>query len=192
MKRLFKMPNAESGASLVEFAMLRSRRKAIPGQCKSRRDSGVAMVEMAMVLSLLVTLLVGTVTAAIAFSQQNSIENAAREGSRFAATLPDEINQAWLQNVIDVTRAAGVGDLDTTVPGQYICVAFVSETGAATARREISGVQNNSNSQCYDDGLGNNQSRVQVVTGRDSEIQVVFFSLDLDLQSQAAARYERG
>jgi Flp pilus assembly protein TadG len=156
------------------------------------RDSGAAMIELAMTLGLLVTLLVGTVTAAIAFSQQNSIENAAREGSRFAATYPDESDPNWLPNVIDVTRAAGVGDLETTVPGQFICVAFVTESGSVTARREAGGVQTSSNIRCYDDGLGNNESRVQVVTGRDSEIQAVFLSVDLELRGQAAARYERG
>jgi hypothetical protein len=158
------------------------------------RDSGAAMIELAMTLGLLVTLLVGTVTAAIAFSQQNSIENAAREGSRFAATYPDEINSTWFQNVIDVTRAAGVGDLDTTVPGQFICVAWVSETGSPTSMRESGGVQTGPtpSSQCYPDGLGSNESRVQVVTGRDSEIQAVFLSVDLELRGQAAARYERG
>lgn len=170
----------------------KDRRRATPGQRKTRSDSGAAMVELAMVLGLLVTLLVGTVTAAIAFSQQNSIENAAREGSRFAATYPDEGDPNWLPTVIDVARAAGVGDLDATVPGQFICVAFVSDNGTVTALRESGGVQTGSSSECYDDGLGNSESRVQVVTGRDSEIQAVFFSVDLDLQAQAAARYERG
>jgi hypothetical protein len=156
------------------------------------RDSGAAMIELAMTLGLLVTLLVGTVTAAIAFSQQNSIENAAREGSRFAATLPgDPTSQTWLGDVITVTRAAGVGDLDTTVPGQLICVAFVSD-GSRTARREEGGVQTPSGTWCYDDGLPSTESRVQVVTGRDSEIQAVFLSVDLELRGQAAARYERG
>jgi hypothetical protein len=167
----------------------KDRRKSI----RSPRDSGAAMIEMAIAFGVLVTLLVGTVTAAIAFSQQNSIENAAREGSRFAATFPDEINQVWFEKVIEVTRGAGVGDLDTTVPGQSICVAWVSATGSATSMRETGGVQTGpTSSQCYPDGLGSNESRVQVVTGRDSQIQAVFFSVDLDLQGQAAARYERG
>jgi hypothetical protein len=168
-------------------------RQSIRNQPIPRRDSGAAMIELAMTLGLLVTLLVGTVTAAIAFSQQNSIENAAREGSRFAATLPEPINSDWFDQVIDVTRAAGVGDLRPTVPGQFICVAWVSETGAPTSMRELGGVRTGTtSSDCYEDGLGTNESRVQVVTGRNSEIQAVFFSVDLDLQAQAAARYERG
>jgi hypothetical protein len=170
--------------------LIRSQDRRKPN--RRSRDSGAAMIELAMTLGLLVTLLVGTVTAAIAFSQQNSIENAAREGSRFAATYPDESDPDWFQKVIEVTRGAGVGDLDATVPGQFICVAFVPESGSVIGRRELGGVQTPWNEPCYPDGLGSNESRVQVVTGRDSEIQAVFLSVDLELRGQAAARYERG
>ena len=172
----------------------RSRERSESAQRKSPPDSGAAMIELAMVFGLLMTILLGTVTAAIAFSQQNSIENAAREGSRFGATLPgDPTTTAWLHDVMDVTRAAGVGDLDTTVPGQFICVAYVADNGSVTALRQSGGVTpTQSNTECYADGLGSSQSRVQVVTGRDSEIQGVFFSVDLDLRGQAAARWERG
>jgi len=166
-----------------------NRRKSI----RSPRDSGAAMVEMAIAFGVLVTLLVGTVTAAIAFSQQNSIENAAREGSRFGATYPgDPTTTAWLQDVLDVTRAAGVGDLDTTVPGQFICVAYVTGGSAKALRQTGGGAPVPSNAECYSDGLDATELRVQVMTGRDSQIQGVFFSVDLDLRSQAAARYERG
>lgn len=181
LKRVWKAPNT---AHLISDS----------GRGRSHRDSGAAMIELAIAFSLLVTLLVGTVTAAVAFSQQNSIENAAREGSRFGATLPgDPTTSAWLQEVLDVTRAAGVGDLDTTVPGQFICVAYVAESGSASALRQTGGgAPDASNSACYSDGLGTSESRVQVVTGRDSAIQGVFFSVDLELRGQAAARYERG
>lgn len=169
------------------------RRKSVHSQHETRRDSGAAMVELAIAFGVLVTLLVGTVTAAIAFSQQNSIENAAREGSRFGATYPgDPTTTAWLQDVLEVTRAAGVGDLDTTVPGQFICVAYVAGGSAKALRQTGGGALVPSNDQCYTDGLDSTELRVQVVTGRDSRIQAVFFSADLDLRGQAAARWERG
>ena len=53
------------------------------------------MIELALTLTLLMMLLVGTVTSAIAFGQQNSIQNAAREASRFAATLPGAVDLGW-------------------------------------------------------------------------------------------------
>lgn len=157
---------------------------------QKRPDKGAALVEMAFVFSLLVMLLVGTVTAAIAYSRNNSIENSAREASRFAATLPGPIDTDWLQNVRDVARAAAQGDLATGVPGQYICVAFV-DGSSDTRLTDIGGVEAESSGECFDDGRPDGEVRVQVVTQRETTIQVVLFSTDVTLSAPAAARYER-
>ena len=154
------------------------------------RDSGAVMVEMAFVLTLLVMLLVGVTTSALAFGQNNTIENAAREASRYAATLPDAADSAWLAEVRDVARASALGELDAGVDGQYICVAYydgsnwvrLTDTGGVTATGSAS---------CYTDSLPADQARVQVVTGRDTSINAVIFSTDISLDGQAAARYER-
>lgn len=155
------------------------------------KDSGAALVEMAMVLGLLVMLLVGVVTSAIAFGQQNSIENAAREGSRYGATLP--FDSDWLTTVRNVTRAAAQGNLDATVPGSYICVARIIDSSIPDVESlvDTGGSVSEPGTVCFDDGRPDDEVRVQVVTGRDSEIQAVFFNVDLDLEAPAAARYER-
>ena len=143
------------------------------------------MVEMAFIFSLLVMLLVGVVTAAIAFGQKNSIENAAREASRSAATLPE----AWLNldEVVAVAVEAAQGDLDADVDGQYICVAH---TGHDKKLIIEGGVPTGSgDGTCYSDGLSD--SRIQVQTGRQSRINAAIFSVDLNLNAQASARYER-
>ncbi|HSJ84763.1 MAG TPA: TadE/TadG family type IV pilus assembly protein [Acidimicrobiia bacterium] len=143
------------------------------------------MVEMAFIFSLLVMLLVGVVTSAIAFGQKNSIENAAREASRYAATLPD----AWdnLNVVVSVAVEAAQGDLDADVDGQYICVAH---TGHNKKLVVVGGVPTGpSDGTCYDDGL--TDSRVQVETRRQSQINAALFSVDLNLNATASARYER-
>jgi len=153
-------------------------------------EIGAAMVEMAMVFSLLIVLLVGTVTAAIAFGQNNSIENSAREASRFAATLPVTSEATWLHAVRDVARAAAHGDLDASVPGQYICVALVD--GSNNMRlTDIGGSESQSGAACYDDGRPDGEIRVQIVTEREATIEAVFFSTDVTLSAQAAARFER-
>lgn len=159
---------------------------------RASNDSGAALVEMAMVLGLLVMLLVGVVTSAIAFGQQNSIENAAREGSRYGATLR-LADGDWLRTVRDVTRAAAQGNLDTTVPGYYICVAHIidSSSGDIESLVDTGGSETPGNSVCFDDDRPDDEVRVQVVTGRDSEIQGVFFNVNLDLEAPAAARFER-
>lgn len=129
-------------------------------------------------------LLVGVVTSAIAFGQKNSIENAAREASRYAATLPD----VWdnLADVVEVARSAAQGNLGSGVAGQYICVAH---TGSNRKLEEVGGVQIPSNGTCYNDDLSD--SRIQVETGRQSQISAALFSIDVTLNSQATARYER-
>jgi hypothetical protein len=135
-------------------------------------------------------LLVGTVTAAMAYGRDNSIQNAAREASRFGATLPGPIDGTWLGTVRDVARAAASGDLEATVAGQYICVAFVD--GSNDIRlTDTAGAEATSAQQCFNDGRPTGETRVQVVTSRESRIDAVLFRLDVTLQADAAARFER-
>lgn len=154
----------------------------------SAPDKGAAVIEMAFIFSLLIMLLVGVVTSAIAFGQKNSVENAAREASRYAATLaPDPaIDLAWLQKVLNVAREAAQGNLDSSVDGQYICVAH---TNSNLKLVETGGVQNLSSGPCYPDSLSD--SRVQVEARRNTEINAALFSVDLTLNAPATARYER-
>jgi Flp pilus assembly protein TadG len=148
------------------------------------------MIELALTLTLLMMLLVGTVTSAVALGQQNSIQNAAREASRFAATLPGAVDLGWLQTVRDVARAAALGDLETSVQGQYICVAYV-DGPSATRLTDNNGMEGPplESGDCFLDDLS--EARVQVVTRRDTSIQAVVFSTDITLTAPAVARYER-
>lgn len=148
------------------------------------------MVELALVLSLLVMLLVGTISAGVAFSQNNQIENAAREASRFAATLPGPVDADWLSEVRDVTRAAAMGELAPSVDGQYICVAQYN--GSSWSRlTDTGGTEGTGSTACFVDGLPATQSRVQIVARRDTRLDAVFFSIDVTLEGEASARYER-
>jgi hypothetical protein len=142
---------------------------------------------MAFIFSLLVMLLVGVVTSAIAFGQKNSIENAAREASRYAATLPGAIDATWFATVRNVAREAAQGNLDPGVDGQYICVAHIN---SGLRQVEDGGVLSPPESgMCYPDGL--TESRVQIETRRVTEINAAFFSVDVTLNAPATARYER-
>lgn len=146
-----------------------------------------------MVITLLAMLLVGIVTAAVAYGRGNSIQNAAREASRYGATLPDGGSLTWFEDVRDVARSAATGDLDASVTNEQICVAFVSEDDSAVRLVDVGGVDGGVvNGSCFDDGRnGNGEARVQVVTQRDSPINAVLFSVDVTLEAEAAARYER-
>lgn len=169
----------------------------------SSRDSerGAALVEAAFVLPLLIMLLLGTVTGSLAYSQNTSLQTAAREASRFGAALPVNSDlTGWLTSVMNVAQSAASIDLATTVPGQYICVAYVYPAGLAPNDRTMRLVQTagvtsapttGPSATCFDDGRPDSERRVQVVTGRSSTIQAVAFAVDVNLTAPSAARFER-
>lgn len=154
-----------------------------------------------MVTLFLLMLLVGTVTAAAAFSQKTSLQTAAREATRFGATLPVNGDMTvWLKRVSEVARGAANGDLDPAVAGQTICVAYVYPNGTTAGDRntrltETAGVSGTPSSgptaKCFDDGRPDDERRVQVTVARKTTIQAVAFSTKVGLSSRSAARFER-
>ena len=161
-------------------------------------DRGVALVEFALVLPVLVALLVGTSIAGISHNRINSLNNGARESARHAACLPaDRGLTTWLNAVADVARDSTSGDLAAPVPGQRICVAYVYPAGTATDDRtvaltEVAGVRSTSvGATCFADNRPNDERRVQVRLERTSELEVVFWSSTLTLDAESVVRFER-
>lgn len=171
---------------------------------RSRGNRGAALVELAFALPLLIMLLVGMVSAGIAYNNQLALTHATREGGRYAATLPvtNFANMGdWLQEIIDQTVVDGTGTLDPGVPGRYVCVAYVHPDGVVasdqTARMILdtsgfSSVQLGQQCMAGGDGRPGSERRVQVVTGREADFNVVFFSSTLDLDAEAVNRFEAG
>jgi hypothetical protein len=185
--------------SLGATASSRLPRPIVRG--RARESHGAALVELAFALPLLIMLLVGMVSAGIAYNDQLALTHAAREGGRYGATLPVNPGSmdTWLETVINQTVADATGTLDSGVPGRYICVAYVHPNGTAagdTTTRRISnesGLQpSQSGQQCFasDDGRPPSERRVQVVVGRDTNFSVVFFSWVLNLDAEAVNRFE--
>ncbi len=165
-------------------------------------DRGAVLVEAAFITTLLIMLLMGTVTSAIAFSQNSTLQTSGREASRFGAALPIEGNlTTWLGQVLDVAKSSSNGNLGNAVPGQNICVAYVYPKGSATTDRttrmvETAGVRtgavSGAKTWCYDDGRPDDERRVQVLVERQASINAAVFSLDVDLSVPTVARFERG
>jgi hypothetical protein len=168
---------------------------------KGLGERGASLVELAFALPILIMLVVGMVSAGIAYNEQLALTHAAREGGRYAATLP--VNPGtmddWLEIVINQTVADATGTLDAGVPGRYVCVAYVHPNGTAagdtTTRRILntSGLQaSEGGQQCFTagDGRPNDERRVQVVVGRNATFSVIFFSSDLNLDAEAVNRFE--
>lgn len=162
-------------------------------------DRGAALVESALILMLVASLFLGATTSSVAYAQSASLQTAAREASRFGATLPVNGDLAgWLDNVLAVARGAAVGDLDAGVAGQHICVAYVYPNGTDVNDRtkrltESLGVTGTIETgvDCFADGRPANERRIQILVQRQSTIQAAFFSTDVTLDAQAAVRYER-
>lgn len=167
-------------------------------------NRGASLVELAFALPILVMLVVGLVSAGIAYNSQLALTHAAREGGRYAATLPvtNFPNMGdWLSEVITQTVDDATGTLDPAVPGRYVCVAYVHPDGAVpsdqTARRILDGTVLGSTEvgqQCIagGDGRPSSERRVQVVVARDTNFNAIVFSSTINLDSEAVNRFEAG
>lgn len=162
-------------------------------------ESGAQLIEFAVILPILLSMLFGIVTGGVAFSHNLSIDNAARETARYAATLPvDGDLDDWLESVADVAVATATGTLDTGQAGRQVCVAYVypdgSDTHDQTKRITVdsAGVKTYANQACVADTRPNDERRVQVLVQRDADLIVFYFSKTLTLSSQSIARFERG
>jgi len=165
---------------------------------KLSSDAGAALIELAMVLPLIVMLILGMVSAGIAFNNQLALTHAAREGGRFAATLPvtnfANMN-AWLDAVAIGVVNDSTGSLGPGVPGHFVCVAFVHPVGIAPTdvtsnRIESGGLPIYDAADCFADGLLGSERRVQIAVARDADFNALVFSSTLTLDAKAASRFE--
>ena len=157
-------------------------------------EAGASLVEFALVLPLFFMVVLGMLTGGLAYSRKLSIAQATREGARFGATLP--ISTAvplttWLTRVSDLTIVSSDGELSSGKPGRYVCVAYVSASGAATRRTTVGTASPVIETQpCIADDGRSGEARVQVLAQRTSELEVLVYSRNLTLSSHAVARYE--
>jgi len=161
-----------------------------------------ALVELAFALPLVLMLILGMVSAGIAFNHQLALTHAAREGGRYAATLPvaPGTMEDWLAEIISQVIDDATGSLDDGVPGQYICVAYVHPAGEDATDETTRRVKTNSvlgdaesDEQCFIDDPGGTktaQRRVQVLVRRDTDFNVLVFSSTLNLDAGAVSRFE--
>lgn len=158
------------------------------------------MVEFALVLIILVMLLVGIVSTGIAYNHQLALTHGAREGGRYAATLPVTnfaSMDAWLDEVATQVINDTTGTLGAGVPGYFVCVAYVHPNGTLSTdstrnRIDDAGSIDRQDQPCFADGRPNDERRVQVEVRRDTEFNVVVFSTTINLDSEAVNRFEAG
>lgn len=175
-------------------------RRSRPAGCerKASDERGSVLLEFALAIPILVSLILGGITTGLAYDTNNSLNNGARESARFAATLPIDAGMAaWLNQVADVAIGSASGQMAPTVPDQALCVAYVHPDGSDPNDQTASLVETAGSrlvvlgSDCFTDGRPNDEPRVQIVLARTSDIEAVVFTTSVDLEASSVVRFER-
>ena len=145
---------------------------------------------------LIMMLVLGLVSAGIAYNEKITLTHAARESARFAATFPignTASLEDWLAAVEARAIADAAGSLDPGTPGLHICIAYVFPDGSGandSTKSRLNGAPGVGD--CFTDGRPITERRIQIEIGRDVELEALFFSTTIGLESQAVSRFEAG
>jgi len=153
------------------------------------RERGAALVEFALLMPVLASLLLGTVTGGVAYHRKITMTDAVREGSRFGATLNE--TSSFGTSVRDRTVQLSTGELTN----DDVCVQLVRAGSPETVVRSW---YPGGGSSCPFAGVPDTPASsdgycvVKVWTKRTSELQAFFFTRSIDLTAKSVAAYERG
>lgn len=161
-------------------------------------DRGATLVEFALIAPILFMLLFGIITGGLAYNRSLAISHSADQTSRYAATLPLDTYPSvdkWLDAVHERVMATSEGELSPSTQGRSICVAWVGADaeGVQATRRRMegdSGGAKYSSEPCWNDGLGNDERRVQVWLSRPDRIELIVSDVDVTLSRKVVARSE--
>lgn len=160
----------------------------VPGEggptrrARVRGDRGAALVEFALVSTLLFSLLFGVFTGGIALSRKNSMTNAVREGARLGATLP--AGSDWAGSVRDRVVQLSGNDL----VANQVCVKLVQ---APSTTIQLSSCSLPVGDEPSLTGIPAGECAVLVWARRTSDLQAILYSRNLTLTAGSVNRYER-
>ncbi|GMQ85584.1 MAG: hypothetical protein BMS9Abin07_1151 [Acidimicrobiia bacterium] len=166
----------------------------------SHSERGSAVVEMAVVSSLLMVILLGTTTFGLTYHQNISIEGATREASRFGATYPVAdagSMEQWLRDVARVAEDAAAGTMSASEPSRVVCVAQGSGNDPFNfSRIRVTGSQptetaTEQSDWCFANTAPVEDTVVQVQLQREGWIEAIVFSITPTLTGEATNRFER-
>ena len=159
----------------------------------SDRERGAVLVELALVVPLFLTLVLGLISTGIVYNHKLDLVHAAREGARYGATVPVQqctpntkcSGKSWAQLVQTVVVQRSDGD----VTASQVCVALVS--GSTGAPIDTTFTTKSDGTSCYDDGNADTAARVQVRIQRSGDsINAAFFKIPVTLTTTANAKFE--
>lgn len=160
---------------------------------RGRSDLGAAAVEFALLLPLFAMLAVGTISAGFAFEKWITVTQAARETSRYAATLPPETDMNnWFTAVKNVAFDSAGIDSSTPASSYYVCIRFVNAIGPGpspgTQYKTYGSLGGTPSAPCTSSNAGDN--KVEVLIRRQAEFNAVLFSDTITVAGKNSSRYE--
>lgn len=151
-------------------------------------DRGAAIVELALVLPVFLSLVLGMFTGGIIFNRQIEVTHSAREGGRYGALLPvDEAfaTGTWATTVQDVVVARS----DEQLEAAEVCVALVEGTVPVAVSADHS--TRSGDAPCFDDSSsGTSEPRVQVQATTSGTLETMFFTKEVAVTATVTARHE--
>jgi Flp pilus assembly protein TadG len=155
----------------------------------TRGDRGVALVEFAIIMPLLMCLLLGMLTGGAALAKKIDITDAVREGARFGATIEvtDPENSTQVAAWADKVKGRIVGLSGGRLATADICAALVKSTNSTSLPAAGTAAT------CFVDVPGDSAGDyiVHVRGASTVHIEAFFFSRSWPVEAKTAARYER-
>lgn len=147
-------------------------------------ERGTALVEMALVLPIALSLMLGMFSGGSAYFKKISLVDAAREGARYGASLkvPSGGVTVWKQAVQDRVAQLSGG----SVTAADVCVDLVVPTGF-----NISCGVSDPTGAASDPTLLTPASLVKISVSKTARIEYLFNSSNVTLSAKIAARFER-
>lgn len=164
-----------------------------------RSERGSAALEFALVVPVLIMLLLGIVTAGIAYSRGIGLTDAVRQSARFGATGDATVPTTWAADVIARERTTQIDDAAKT---SAVCVQLFRATSASTGTAVASVCEagtsglalsvTDADFPAVPSGMTAGSCLVQVLAAREYSITLAPFpSVSGTMKRGAVARYER-
>jgi Flp pilus assembly protein TadG len=158
------------------------------GLDRKRSERGAAALEFALIVPVLLTLLMGTVTTGLVYSNHLTATNAVREAARYGAAADATVPATWASSVQTRVQQTYFGSTGSSPTDDEICVDLVTAAGVTLA--------SNGGSACgtapsAPSGMAAGSCAVRVWMAHPEQIQLVVTELDLTIGAQSVAYYGR-
>jgi Flp pilus assembly protein TadG len=157
-----------------------------------QQENGEALVEFALILPIVVSLLMGLVTGGLAYNKKIAITDAVRGAARYGATLND--STTFATSVRDRLVQLSAGEL----AAGDVCVELVRSGSPNTVTRSwYAGAANSSCPASFGTApatptITAGSCVVKVWAMKTAQLQAIFLNSDLHLKGGSVAGFERG